>query len=527
MQNEEITFPTKKCKALLTYLVMTRGKPRSREHLAGLLWGRSAEEQARASLRQTLAALRKTCEDVDASLIKAGTDSVAIAIDTISADALELEDYSKIATIEALQQTAELYQGDFLDGFSLREAAFDEWVTQERNRLQHIALTAMQKLLVQYEKGGATAQGIKLAQKLIAIDPLQETTHRTLMRLYRSNGERERALQQYETCRVLLRDELGVEPDTLTRTLYQEVLANSVVDSSTPNTQSEQMGTGSDLNLKQAIRFCSADDGARIAYATSGTGPPLVKAANWLSHLEYDWRSPVWRHWLDFLSTDHTLVRYDPRGCGLSDWNVDQIVFDMWVQELAAVIEAAGVERFPLIGISQGGATAIAYAVQNPQRVSHLILYGAYARGKSKRGPTEPGEEELALAQLAKLGWGKDNPAFRQVFTTLFIPEGTPEQHQWFNDLQRVSTSADNAAKFIQAMGNIYVQHLLPEVQVPTLVLHAENDARVPFSEGRLLASQIPGAAFVPLPGNNHILLENEMAWPQFLDAVRDFLKEG
>jgi len=281
------------------------------------------------------------------------------------------------------------------------------------------------------------------------------------------------------------------------------------------------------LEFKQVIRFCSIADGARIAYATSGSGPPLVKAANWLSHLEFDGRSPVWRHWLDALSADHTLVRYDPRGCGLSDWNIEQTSVDMWVQELEAVVSAAHLDRFPLLGISQGGAAAITYAVRHPERVSHLILYGVYARGKFKRGPSEQGEEELALAQLVKLGWGKDNPAFRQVFTTLFIPEGTAEQHRWFNDLQRVSTSPDNAVKFIQALGMIDVEQLLPQVQAPTLVLHAENDARVPFSEGRRLASQIPNATFVPLPGNNHILLEREAAWLQFLTAVREFLNKG
>jgi len=521
---EEITFPTKKCRGLLVYLAISRGKPRSREHLAGLLWSRSAEEQARASLRQTLAALRKASEVLDIPLLNVGTDNIALATEAVVADVLELEDCASQGTTEALQQIAELYQGDFLDGFSLRERSFDEWVSQERNRLQHLAVNGMQTLLAQQEQVGATIEGIQVAQKLLLIDPLQESTHRALMRLYRKAGHREQALQQYETCRALLHDELDVEPDVSTRALYQEVLASNATGTATVAAEISEPKKDADPGIKQAIRFCSTEDGKRISYATSGSGPPLVKTANWLSHLEFDWRSPVWRHWLEALSADHTLVRYDPGGCGLSDWDVDQISFDSWLRELEAVVAAARLDRFPLLGISQGGAIAIAYAVLYPERVTHLILYGAYARGKFKRDPSEQGKEELALAQLVKLGWGKDNPAFRQVFTTLFIPEGTAEQHKWFNDLQRVSMSPDNAAKFIQALGEIDVEELLPQVRVPTLVLHAENDARVSFNEGRLLASQIPDAIFVPLSGNNHILLEDEPAWPQFLAAVRDFL---
>jgi serine/threonine protein kinase/pimeloyl-ACP methyl ester carboxylesterase/tetratricopeptide (TPR) repeat protein len=276
--------------------------------------------------------------------------------------------------------------------------------------------------------------------------------------------------------------------------------------------------------MEQEIHFCTTDDGVRIAYATVGEGPPLVKAANWLSHLEFDWRSPVWRHLLAEFARDHTLIRYDERGNGLSDWNVADLSFDAWVEDLEAVVEAAGVDRFPLLGISQGGAVAIAYAVRHPEKVSHLILYGAYARGWITRDSEEEIEQRQAQLTLVRLGWGKDNPAFRQLWTTLYAPDATPEQAQSFNDLQRISTSPENAVKLLNEMGKIDVVDLLPQVKVPTLVLHCRDEAGVPFEEGRKLAGSIPGARFVPLEGRNHLLLEGAPSWSMFVKEIRRFL---
>jgi class 3 adenylate cyclase/pimeloyl-ACP methyl ester carboxylesterase len=279
------------------------------------------------------------------------------------------------------------------------------------------------------------------------------------------------------------------------------------------------------MALEQHIHLCTTRDGVNLAYATIGDGPPLVKAANWLSHLEYDWRGPIWRHWLEGLASSHNLIRYDERGCGLSDWDVDDFSFEYWVQDLEAVVDAAGVDRFPLLGISQGGAIAIAYAARHPERVSHLILYGAYARGKAKRNSTaEQLEEQRMMTDMIRIGWGRENPAFRQVFTSFFIPEGTPEQINWFNELQRVSSSPENAARIVSGFASIDVRDLAPGVQAPTLVLHATGDARIPFEEGRLMASLIRGARFVPLESKNHILMENELAWEHFLHEVRQFL---
>ncbi len=261
-----------------------------------------------------------------------------------------------------------------------------------------------------------------------------------------------------------------------------------------------------------------------IAYAEHGTGLPLVKAASWLTHLEYDWRSPVWKHWLEELARGHRVVRYDERGCGLSDREVDELSLEGFVSDLEAVVDAAQLDRFALLGLSQGGAIAIAYAVRHPERVSHVVLFGGYARGRLRRDLSpEQREEEALLQSIIRVGWGRPDPVFRRVFTTRFVPGGTAEQLEWFDELQRVSVDPKEAERLRASWSQIDVLDLLDAVDVPTLVAHARGDAVVPFSEGRLLASRIRGARFLPLDGRNHILLEHEPAWPVFLAELREF----
>ncbi len=277
--------------------------------------------------------------------------------------------------------------------------------------------------------------------------------------------------------------------------------------------------------LSQRIRFVQTPDGVRLAWAEAGTGPPLVKASNWLSHLEYEWESPVWRHWIKFFSGHFRFVRYDERGCGMSDWTVDDFSFPRWVGDLETVVDAALPQSaFPLLGISQGAATSVAYAVKHPDRVSRLVLYGGYARGWGLRGDSAGKREHDAIVDLAALGWGRDNPAFRQVFTSRFIPGATSEQMDWFNELCRRTSSPAIAAELLRSRANVNVRDLLEHVRVPTLVIHAGEDAAVPVSAGRQMAALIPGAEFVELDSKNHILLEGEPAWGRFCDAVLDFM---
>lgn len=279
--------------------------------------------------------------------------------------------------------------------------------------------------------------------------------------------------------------------------------------------------------VQQKVQFCTASDGVRIAYALAGQGLPLVKAANWLNHLEYDWQSPIWSHLLQALAADYQLIRYDERGNGLSDWDVEDISFDAFVRDLESVADATGLDRFALLGISQGCAVSIAYAVRHPERVSHLVLYGGYSRGRRMRGSTAEVETADATLTLMRLGWGQENPAFRHIFTSLFIPGGTVEQMKWFDDLQRITTSPENAVRIRQTMNNIDVSDLLDRITVPTLVVHCHGDAVVPFEEGRLMAAGISGARFVALEGCNHLILPGEPAFGRFLDAIRSFLKDS
>ena len=281
-------------------------------------------------------------------------------------------------------------------------------------------------------------------------------------------------------------------------------------------------------NARQVIRFCQARDGVRLAYATSGRhgGPPLVKPANWLTHLELDWNSPVWRHWLNGLGQTHTLLRCDARGGGLSDHDVADLSFDAWVSDLGAVVDAAKLERFPLLGISQGCAVAIAYAARHPERVSALVLYGGYTIGRSFRDHTPREDIQAALLEnMMRVGWGRDNPAFRQIFGTLFVPDGSPEQWKWFSDLTG-TLPLENALRLEETAHRIDVSEEAASLDVPTLVLHPRQDAMVSFETGRRMAALIPRARFVPLESRNHVLLENEPAWSVFLEEVRAFLGE-
>ena len=275
----------------------------------------------------------------------------------------------------------------------------------------------------------------------------------------------------------------------------------------------------------QRIRYVRTTDGVQLAWAEAGAGPVMIKAANWLTHLEYEWESPVWRHWIRFFSDHFRFVRYDERGCGMTDLNVGDLSLERWVEDLEAVIAASNVEEpFSLLGISQGGPICVAYAVRHPERVSKLVLYGAYARGVFQRGDPDRSSFYRAMIDLVRLEWGSDNPTFRQVFTSRFIPEGTDEQVGWFNDICRKTVTAEIAARLLESRADLNVTELLAKVRTPTLILHARGDGVAPIAEGHILAAGIPGAQFVELDSNNHILLGHEPAWERFCDEVLEFM---
>jgi len=305
------------------------------------------------------------------------------------------------------------------------------------------------------------------------------------------------------------------------------------VDAVVPQAGTSAVSTASSSSLqfagsskaRQEIRYCTTSDGVRLAYATTGSGPPLVKASNWLTHLDFEWGSPIWRHWYTALSRHHRLIRYDERGNGMSQRDVPDVSFDTWVRDLETVVDAAGLDRFPLLGISRGGAIAIAYAAKHPERVTQLVLYGAFEAGRTHVGTPQELEARRALASLVRLGWGLDNPAFCKTFTCRFIPEATSAHERWLDELQRVSTSPENAARLMERDDDIDVRPLLSQVRTPTLVIHCDRDHAVPPERGRLLAAEIPGARYVSLPSANHLMLEEEPAWSLFLEELGLFLK--
>jgi class 3 adenylate cyclase/pimeloyl-ACP methyl ester carboxylesterase len=279
-------------------------------------------------------------------------------------------------------------------------------------------------------------------------------------------------------------------------------------------------------DLKQHVRYCTAPDGVRLAYANVGAGPPLMRSAHWMGHLEYDWELPIFRHRLLDLAKSFTLVRYDARGNGLSDWDVGEISFDAWVSDMETVVDAAGLDRFPLLGFSQGCAVSIAYAAKHPDRISHLMLYGGFATGPNKRPAATAADRErwAAMKTLMKLGWGSDDATFRQMFTSSMMPTATREQADAFNELQRLSASPECAVRYLETVGDFDVRHLLPRVKAPTLVIHVRDDLRVPIALGREIAAGIQNARFVALPGKNHVMLEQDPGVSQFSKELKTFI---
>lgn len=552
----------RKALALISYLLVT-GKRHRRDDLAALCWPDYDQADARANLRRELSRLKKILgEDVLAvereevwikqdAEIWLDVSEFLFLIDQARSQADQGNKQGTSAVcqvcIPLLEQAIRLYEGDFLKGFALPDSqAFDEWQFFQTEELRQALADTLQRLIELHKSNGEYDKSIPLARRWLALDPLHEAAQRSLMILYSMAGQQAAAIRQYQECSRLLKKELGVKPEPETTTLYDAIrrrqfgggntapatgvdpvtwVARGLAQPSLAAVEATDVELPRIDELEQQIRFCMAPDGVQIAYAMVGDGPVLVKAANWLSHLEYDWNSPVWRHWLHGLASRFTLARYDERGCGLSDWDVPEFSVDAFVRDLETVVDTLGLERFPLLGISQGGPVSIAYAVKHPERVSHLILYGTYSRGRYNRN-NRPEEIELGktIVKMIEIGWGKDNPAFRQFFTSMFMPEATSDQMHWFNDLQRISTSPEVAARLENALFHIDVSEMASQVTTPTLILHAPEDGIVPFEEGRRLAALIPNSRLVLLGSKNHILLENEPAWGHFLEEVSRFL---
>jgi DNA-binding SARP family transcriptional activator/pimeloyl-ACP methyl ester carboxylesterase len=490
----EVTLPpSKKTRALLAYLAVSNRRLR-RDHLCEVFW--NAPDDPRAALRWSLTKLRPLInEGLDESCLK--TDASSVLLDTSELDV----DVPHVAHITArnafsfttsdLERSAARFRGRFLEGLELpRCPIFEAWRTFHADALDQTRLVILRTLAARLRDEPERAQPhVQALLSLHSIDTLYSSEMPSL-------------------------DAAAPQDASLLTSTHADTAASSGRAAPVANEQSRS----------QEIRYCRSPDGVQIAYAESGTGPPILRAAHWMSHLQYEWESPVWRHWIDSLSRENTLIRYDERGNGLSDWNAVDLSFGAMVSDLETVVEAKGLTGFSLLGVSQSCAVSIAYVVRNPKRVARLILYGGYARGWRKRGDRREVDTHEAMTTLIREGWGKDNSAFRQLFTEAFIPGATREQMTWFNELQRKSASPANASRLHCSFGDMDVSGILGKVSVPTLVLHARDDAAVPFEQGRALAAGIPGARFVDLNSANHILLSEEPAFADFLREVRSFI---
>jgi pimeloyl-ACP methyl ester carboxylesterase/DNA-binding SARP family transcriptional activator/class 3 adenylate cyclase len=484
--------PSKKTRALLAYLAIVN-RPQRRERLCEMFW--EIPDDPRGALRWSLSKIRQIVDEAGETLLSADRNTVALDSSRIELDIAPLlglgpRDLESFDT-ETLEDLAGRFRGNFLDDLQLaRCPEYEAWRTAIANELEVTRLRLLRLL----------------------VDRLTPEPARALAHAH--------ALHALEPENAALRMEIA----RLAEAARQDALAQSPI---TPEPVRPSPAVGrEDHGLKQQIRYCSTPDGVRLAYALSGEGIPIVRAAHWMSHLELDWGSPVWGHWTEAMSAHNTFVRYDQRGNGLSEREVSDVSFEAMVSDLESVVDAAGFRRFFLLGLSQGCAVSIAYAVRHPERVAGMILYGGFARGWRKRGDPAEIARRAAMGELMRDGWGQQDPVFRQMFTSIFIPEATPEQMSWYNDLQRNTVSPAVAHAIYEASSLIDVEELSNKVRVPTLVLHATRDATIPFANGEAIGKSIRGARFVALDSANHILLAHEPAFGQFVDEVQRFVAD-
>jgi pimeloyl-ACP methyl ester carboxylesterase/DNA-binding SARP family transcriptional activator len=498
---------SRKTRLLLAYLALT-GRGHRRERLCELFW--DVPDDPRGALRWSLSKLRSVLDRDEAAVVAADRNEVAFRLKPDQVDLLAvrsaLRDGVDGLATQILESLAAMFRGPFLaDLDPPGNPELQSWLAGMREETRRLHADILYTLDDRH--GDDPERALPHLRDLVQLDPFAEAAWARLIQRLNALGRRQEAEAQYAAAARALTEVGG--PTRLLQRARQAEASPPAPESPPP------------AEMRQEIRFCRTADGVRIAYGLAGDGPPLVKTANWMNHLEYDWESPLFAHFLRGLADGRRLLRYDARGNGLSDWDVGEVGLEAWYADFEAVIEAAGFDRFPILGVSQGAASAITYAVRHPERVTHLVLLGAFAAGR--RDP-EGIAQRKAMTTLIRTGWGDENPAFRQLFASLFIPAATRDLADAFNELQRRATSAECAARYYEAAGQLDVRELLPKVSVPTLVLHSRGDAMVPIEAGRLLAAAIPGARFVALPGQNHMLLEDEPAQERFFEELRGFL---
>ena len=513
---ELVIPPSRKTRSLLGYLLLS-GVPQRRERLCELLW--DVPDDPRGALRWSLSKLRGVLKHDDVSCIVADRERVSIDASSVTVDIHELVKLAsdEEASAESLEAAWKSCRQILLQDCDLPNSpGFSAWLQRERMEVVRLRMKIARRL--------AATETIPPDEAVGWADAWLEDAPFDVNAAIGAISARLRAgrLDDAHSRRVEL-DQRFVAAKLQPPDWPDEAPAPSVAAGERPASDEE---TDRALRIYQRVRFVQAEDGVSLAWATVGDerAPPLVKAANWLSHLELDWEAPIWSPLFRDLARHRSLIRYDERGCGLSDWNVPEISFETFVTDLETVVDAAGLERFPLLGISQGASVSIEYAARHPDRVSHLILFGGYAAGWRHLATPDEIREREAIMVLTEAGWGRDDPAYRHLFSQSFMPSATNEELSWFDDFQRLTTSPKNAVRFLEAFSRIDVRGRLAELRVPTLVLHSRGDQRIPLSTGRVIAAAIPDAEFVGLKSTNHLLLGREPASEEFLSAVRGFL---
>ncbi|MET0740080.1 MAG: alpha/beta fold hydrolase [Candidatus Nanopelagicales bacterium] len=498
-------FPRRSAVRLVALLALAPTHRLHREQVMDSLWPDAGVDEAANQLHKAAHYARRATRSADCVSLRNGIVSLfgEQAVD-VDVDAFEAKATSAIADgdADAAERALALWLGDLLP-----DDPYVSWAFQHRQRLGVLRRELLRR-------AGRWSE-------LLELDPTDEQAHLGVAQAMLFVGDRVGALRQVDVLEQILRDELGIG---LSPEAYDMRVAALDTQVAVP-VAIEPAPRHASL-ARQRVHFCRTPDGVRLAYATSGEGPPLVKVANWLTHLDYDWGSPVWSHWWHALSAQHTLVRYDERGCGLSDWSVDAGSFSLeaWVRDLETVVDSLGLERFPMLGMSQGGPIALTYAARHPERVSHLVIFGTCARATWVKADAQERRTLAALGELIRTSWGGDEPGFRQVYDAKFLPDGPLETWRAFDELQRRSTSPENAYRLWRAFGHLDATESARVVETPTLLLHSTDDQVWPFPEAEELHRLMPHSRLVPLDSRNHILQANEPAFAVFLNEVRAFI---
>jgi pimeloyl-ACP methyl ester carboxylesterase/DNA-binding SARP family transcriptional activator len=512
---------SRKARALLAYLIV-KAEPQRRDALCDLLW--EVADDPRGELRWCLSRLRplvnEDCERLCADRDRVGFVPLGARVDLYAIREAVDRQLNTLDDVE-LAALADVMRAPFLAGADVsRQLDFESWLVGQQEWARRAQSQVLREL--SQRESLAPSERLRYLRDWIAVDPDAIEAHVLLIRHLRDTGIKSEADAQTDLSRRQLADIAPQRADELMLALRPPTRSAGVAGEPAGRTVPEGAH-----GLNQEIRFCTAADGVQIAFASVGSGPPLVKTANWLNHLEYDWESPVWRQLFRMLARDYRLIRYDERGNGLSDWDVRELDFDAFVRDFEAVVAATGLTRFPIFAMSQGCPVAIEYAARHPERVSRMILFNGFARGWRHASSARFIAAGEAMLTLVRTGWGQNNPAFRRMFTTLYVPEGGERHYAWFDELERTTTSPHNAARFLEAFGRMDVRDRLADVRVPTLVIHSRGDVFAPSARGKEMAAGIPGARFISLDSNNHLLLEGEPALDRLYAEMRAFLAEG